>query len=109
MILGDFGLYDAEKQFLPNQFYQSILDFPESAGPDTINGGDGDDILMGQEGQDTIDGEGGNDDIYGGKFDKNPYACLFSCSSCLYHRLQDTIYDLGLTRMILCTVGPMVT
>lgn len=72
MILGDFGLYDAEKQFLPNQFYQSILDFPESAGPDTINGGDGDDILMGQEGQDTIDGEGGNDDIYGGKFDKNP-------------------------------------
>ena len=49
IILGDFGLYNAEVEFLPNQHYESIIDYPHVAGPDVISGGAGDDILMGQE------------------------------------------------------------
>ena len=47
--MGDFGKYDATVQFLPNQFFESIIDSPEMAGPDTLIGGDDDDILIGQE------------------------------------------------------------
>jgi len=66
IILGDFGLYDAEKQFLPNQYFEPIIAYPSYAGPDVIQGGDGDDLLMGQEYDDVIEGGGGSDDILGG-------------------------------------------
>lgn len=49
VILGDFGLYDAREEFLPNQYYESIIYYHEYAGPDEIYGEDGDDVLMGQE------------------------------------------------------------
>ena len=41
IILGDFGLYEAEVQFLPNQYFESLTQFAEYAGPDTIKGGNG--------------------------------------------------------------------
>jgi len=66
IILGDFGMYNAEIQFLPNQYFESITDDPLSAGPDMIDGGAGDDFLMGQEYNDTIEGGDGSDDILGG-------------------------------------------
>lgn len=47
-ILGDFGLYRDLVEFLPNQYFESITDYFEYSGRDTIKGGDGDDILMGQ-------------------------------------------------------------
>ncbi len=49
MILGDFGVFDTETEFLDHQNYQSFIEFPESAGDDEIYGGDGDDFLLGQE------------------------------------------------------------
>ncbi len=66
IILGDFGLYRDQVEFLPNQFFQSITDFFAFAGPDMIDGGPDDDILMGQEYDDFIKGGDGSDDIYGG-------------------------------------------
>jgi Ca2+-binding RTX toxin-like protein len=66
IILGDFGLYQDQVEFLPNQFYESITEDYEYAGPDVIDGGPDDDILMGQESDDFIEGGGGSDDIYGG-------------------------------------------
>ena len=66
IILGDFGLYRDQVEFLPNQFFESITEYYEYAGPDVIYGGPDDDILMGQEFDDFIEGEGGSDDIYGG-------------------------------------------
>ena len=59
-------MYNAENEFLPNQLFESIIDYPEYTGSDTIDGGEGDDILMGQEMDDVIEGGGGSDDIYGG-------------------------------------------
>ncbi len=49
MILGDFGVFDAETEFVNHQNYQSFIEFPESAGNDEIYGGDGDDFILGQE------------------------------------------------------------
>jgi len=49
IIFGDFGIYDAEVEFLPYQHYQSIIAGTAFAGNDTIDGGAGDDFLMGQE------------------------------------------------------------
>ncbi len=66
IILGDFGVYQDDFQFLPNQFFESITDHHDYAGPDTIDGGPDDDIIMGQEFDDTIDGGSGSDDLYGG-------------------------------------------
>mmetsp|Transcript_26457 Transcript_26457/g.35262 ORF Transcript_26457/g.35262 Transcript_26457/m.35262 type:complete len:97 (+) Transcript_26457:237-527(+) len=64
IILGDFGRYNASYQFLPGQFFESIIEYSENAGLDVLFGGNGDDILMGQEKNDTIFGEGGSDDCY---------------------------------------------
>lgn len=61
IILGDFGQYNVLKEFLPNHYYESILDFADFAGSDLLKGGDGDDVLMGQEGNDTIYGQGSSD------------------------------------------------
>ena len=72
IILGDFGLYNADVEFLPYQNFESIIDDSDQAGSDFLDGGDGDDVLMGQEGEDVIDGGNGSDDIYGGK-------CWASC------------------------------
>jgi Ca2+-binding RTX toxin-like protein len=66
IILGDFGLYRDQVHFLPNQFFESITDHYDYAGPDTIDGGPDDDILMGQEFDDFIKGGSGSDDLYGG-------------------------------------------
>lgn len=66
IILGDFGLYRDQVHFLPNQFFESITDHDDFAGPDTIDGGPDDDIILGQESDDTIDGGSGSDDLYGG-------------------------------------------
>ena len=38
IILGDFGLYDADVEFLPYQHYKTIIDFSEHAGDDTLIG-----------------------------------------------------------------------
>ena len=48
VILGDFGLFNATNEFLPNQYYESIFN-SSFAGSDHITGGPGDDVLMGQE------------------------------------------------------------
>ena len=77
IILGDFGLYDANVEFLIYQHFESYIDYSEFAGPDTIDGGADDDILMGQEFDDVIEGGTGNDDIYGGKFLRGCF--LFFC------------------------------
>lgn len=66
IILGDFGLYRDQEEFLPNQFFESITEYYEYAGPDVIDGGPDDDILMGQEFDDFIEGGAGSDDLYGG-------------------------------------------
>lgn len=49
IILGDFGYYDSEVEFLPHQHYASDVHSPESAGDDLIDGGEDDDFLLGQE------------------------------------------------------------
>ena len=49
VIFGDFGLYDAQIEFLPFQNYRPIIDFPDSAGNDIIDGGANDDSIIGQE------------------------------------------------------------
>ena len=49
MILGDFGVFDTETEFLDHQNYQSFIEFSAFAGDDEIYGGDGDDFLFGQE------------------------------------------------------------
>jgi hypothetical protein len=49
VIFGDFGVYNAEIEYLPFQNYRPIIDFPDSAGDDTIDGGDDDDFILGQE------------------------------------------------------------
>jgi Ca2+-binding RTX toxin-like protein len=49
VILGDFGRFDAEVEYLDFQNYQSIIDFPGAAGNDNITGGDNDDFILGQE------------------------------------------------------------
>jgi hypothetical protein len=49
VIFGDFGLYDAQIEFLPFQNYRPIIDFSDSAGHDTIDGGANDDFIIGQE------------------------------------------------------------
>ena len=85
IILGDFGLYRDLVEFLPNQFFESITDFYDIAGPDVINGGDGDDIIMGQEFDDIIEGGGGSDDLYGGHhklFGEFTTIALFRILSC---------------------------
>lgn len=46
VILGDFGLFDAEVEFLPHQHYTSITTHSDYAGPDVIDGGPGDDFIM---------------------------------------------------------------
>jgi len=68
IILGDFGLYDAEEMFLPNQYFEclTLADYSKYAGSDTISGGDDDDFLLGQEFGDKIEGDDGADDITGG-------------------------------------------
>lgn len=48
VILGDFGRYQDIFEFLPNQFFESLTDYYQFAGADTIHGGAGDDVLMGQ-------------------------------------------------------------
>lgn len=50
VIFGDFGLYDAETEFLPYQNYRGYIDYSDYAGDDYIHGGDDDDIIFGQEG-----------------------------------------------------------
>lgn len=49
IILGDFGYYNAEVEFLPYQNFASHIHSPEHTGDDTIFGGDDDDWLLGQE------------------------------------------------------------
>ena len=54
ILFGDFGEYDSETEFLPFQNYRPIITDPDSAGNDTIFGGDDDDIIIGQEGAGTL-------------------------------------------------------
>lgn len=49
VILGDFGVFDTETEFLAHQHYQSFIEFPDFGGNDEIYGGDGDDFILGQE------------------------------------------------------------
>jgi len=49
IILGDFGLYNAQTPYVPTVHYSAKVDTPQFAGPDEIYGGNGDDFLMGQE------------------------------------------------------------
>jgi len=55
IILGDFGHYDAQQEFLPWQNYVSNIHYPDLAGEDVIYGGPDDDVLMGQEVRRRID------------------------------------------------------
>ena len=48
-ILGDFGHYNAEVEFLPYQHFVSDIHYPNYTGNDSLYGGMHDDILMGQE------------------------------------------------------------
>ena len=79
IILGDFGLYRDKVYFLPNQFFESITDHYDFAGPDTIHGGPDDDIIMGQEFDDTIHGDSGSDDLYGGHSKRFGELILAAC------------------------------
>lgn len=49
ILLGDFGYYDAEVEFLPFQHFVSDIHNPHDTGDDEIYGGDDDDFIMGQE------------------------------------------------------------
>ena len=49
VIFGDFGVYNAQIEYLPFQNYRPIIVFPDSAGDDTLDGGDNDDFIIGQE------------------------------------------------------------
>ena len=49
VIFGDFGVYNAQVEYLPFQNYRPIIVFPDYAGDDTLDGGDNDDFIIGQE------------------------------------------------------------
>ena len=54
IILGDFGEYNADIEFLPYQHYRPDISSPNDAGGDSLYGESGDDFLRFMEGLDWM-------------------------------------------------------